>query len=1185
MEGLSEKCSTTGLFLANKNNEGHILKSQRLLVPWFCLVATANTAFAGEGLDAYRQGHYAQAVQLLSNDTNKDPVADYYMARMRLYGYGELKNNITAMNYFKKAAEKGFLPAQHVMARYALMIENNPEQALYWFKRAADANDMQAQMYCAAAYLFGVGVKKNPELAQRYYIATAKAGNSIAQSTLGEMFLDSRQAANKQLGVLWLTKAAAQNNVAAQTKLAEAYAYGIGMPVDLVKAKELLNLAIGQGYAPAIYQMGELLRQQGDFKQAKEWYTKAEALHFTPALIGLSKLYTDKSSPFYDLNLGFLQMLKAAQSGSSEAQVALAEMYKNGAGIEKDDNLSKEWQQKSIISAKDTPASAQIKAANWLSMGKATTLAACGYQLGGIFNDWRNANALKENNYNQPPQMEVVTRDALYKPKFVMTSPNDIAISEYYDALATAMANNSSPSTSLSFPRYPLDKQAGQASGNVLFEQINGRAVLGDSDAQFTLSQMYQDGIGVTKNIQEAIKYYELAMAQQELRAGYNLGLIYLEGNGVPADYEKAVTLLRDAAFKGNDHAQYVLASIYEHGYHDAAGEVVIKPDAAQAMAMYYLASANDYGLAQYRLAEMLVREKNTDMTVAGTQKRNQTIKQLYQGAVASGVGEAALPLAFFNAMDADKQKQALAFEEAKKAANTGNPIAALLLGLFYDRGLVTEPNREEALEWYQKASVNPVGAFILGTYLSEGKDISKDTEKGKALLQQAADAGFSYANLNLAVMKQQEKQAFLPELEKALALGNSTAGLLLGDYYLSLGNDEKQMQQARDIYQHFAEKGDKNGQVKLAYMFEQGLGGTTDLVNAEKWYRAAAEQGQVVAQYLLGQLYQLGRIGNQPDYAEAKKWYSSAQSNYAPAAIALGFVYDTVDDNYQQALVSYQHAADQHDPIGQFDLGLIYEEGKGRPVDFEKAKELYQQAADNGHSKAMVQLAGLYFNGSLGSRDESEALVWYKKAAELGDRDALYELGLLSETGVAMPLDFSEAIRYYQQASDKGNAKAMLALARIYQYGLGVPKDNQRAEAMYKELAKLGNAYAQYQLATFYFEGIGGKRMPQEGKQLLQQAQENGSQQARKILQWLDSQGEQRHSFIEPAQIAQTPVLAQPVDLMYLDALNEWNRGDERSSRVILDRIMTQFPHYTPAKRAYEQLNQHISPASGIFG
>ena len=101
----------------------------------------------------------------------------------------------------------------------------------------------------------------------------------------------------------------------------------------------------------------------------------------------------------------------------------------------------------------------------------------------------------------------------------------------------------------------------------------------------------------------------------------------------------------------------------------------------------------------------------------------------------------------------------------------------------------------------------------------------------------------------------------------------------------------------------------------------------------------------------------------------------------------------------------------------------------------------------------------------------------------------------------------------------------------------------------------------------------------------MLQQAGENGSQQALRVLQWLDTQSQERTSFIEPPLINQAPVASeQPAELMYLDALNEWNRGDEGSSKLILHRLMTQFPDYDPAKRAYEQLNNQLKP-SAIFG
>lgn len=1164
------------------------MKLQRLLIPSLCLVASSSIhAMLGDnGLDAYREGNYIAAVDELK-DQDKDPVVNYYMGLMRLYGYGQLKNTASALRYVQNAADKGFLPAQQLLARYALLEKRNQTDALYWFKKASDANDIQAQMYCAAAYLFGLGVQKNDELAKRYYIAAAKGGNSLAQYTLAQSFIDSRDASNKKLGLIWLMKAVEKNNPAAQATLGEMYAQGKMVPVDLEKAKALINLSIAQGYIPGMVKMGDLMRQQNDIKLAKEWYTKAMDAHYSPAAIALSKLYTDEKSPLYDLHLGFLAMLNAAQNRSKEAQQALVLMYKNGQGVDKNENLAKDWQAIANESAKNNPALAEVHAAEWLSQGKVKTLAAAGFHLRGILSDWNNPDALKQNIYNQPPQMQTLTRERLYKPKLIMSNPNDIPISAYYDALSKAVGNANTP-TAIPFPRYPLTILTSQAVSSLKpvsrIKKLERRAILGDTTAQFSIAQLYQEGHEVTKNIPEAIKYYELATAQQDLRAEYNLGLMYLEGKGLPADYQKGMTLLRDAAFKGNEYAQFALACIYEQGYQGPAGELVVQPDLEQAMGMYYLASANDYGPAQYRLAEMLVRGKDVDvadMSVAGRQKRNQMVKQLYQGAFKSGVVDAGLPLAFFNAMDQDKVRQADAFEVAKKAANSGNAVAALLLGLMYDRGIATEVNQEMALTWYQKASTTPVGAFLLGTYMTQGIGVRKDVVEGKALLQKAADAGFSYAYLNLAVMSAQNKEDFLPTLSRALALGNSTAGLLLADYYLSLGNDEKQMQQARDIYQHLAEKGDKDGQLKLGYMFNQGLGGAIDLTLAEKWYRLAAEQGQPVAQYLLGNLNQLGHLGSQPDYAEAKKWYSRAQSTYAPAAVALGFIHDTVDDDYLTALIGYQKAADQGDPIGQFDLGLLYEKGKGLPVDMLKAKDLYQKAADQGHVQAMVQLAGLYFNESSSFKDQDLALALYKKAADWGDRDALYQLGLLSETGVATKLDFPEALQYYQKAADKGNAKAMLALARIYQYGLGVTKNSQEAIQYYKKLAAMGNAYAEYQLAMFYYDGIDGKRMPQEGRQLLLRAEANGSLQAGRVLQWQAAQAEPRKSYIEPPLIAQTPIITkQPVDMMYLNALNEWNRGDERSSRIILDRILTQYPHYEPAKRAYDQMNQQFMPS-----
>ena len=183
-------------------------------------------------------------------------------------------------------------------------------------------------------------------------------------------------------------------------------------------------------------------------------------------------------------------------------------------------------------------------------------------------------------------------------------------------------------------------------------------------------------------------------------------------------------------------------------------GKEYIKPNHEQAMSMLYLSAANNYGPAEYELAEHLARDYNNGLSVDVKKHKIALIRQLYQGAADNGVVQALLPLAFYNAMDEDKQRQANAFAVAEEQAETGDEKAALLLGLLYDRGIGVTADPAKAMYWYQQSGQNPVSQFILGTYTTEGKGVVKNKEKGMDLLQQSADAKFSYADFNLAVIQ-----------------------------------------------------------------------------------------------------------------------------------------------------------------------------------------------------------------------------------------------------------------------------------------------------------------------------------------------------------------------------------------------------------------------------------------------
>lgn len=1024
------------------------MSSIRPITPWFCLITavSAPLAYASTGIEAYRSGHYIQASDDLAHASKQGAVGEDYMGRMYLYGYGVLKNNQRALQSLRESASRGYLPAQKIVARYVLIHDKNPKDALKWFKKAANQGDMQAQMYCAAAYRFGLGVRKSEDRARHYDIAAAKKGNSLAQASLAEHFLDSRHRKNNRLGLIWVKRAVEQKEPAAQFLLAEVYAAGKLEPQDTIKAKQLFDLALAQGYSPAMQGLADLAKNAGNEVLHKTWQEKADK--------------------------------------------AKAEISKNP----------------------------EVLAARWLTGGKFSTLADSGYGLEGIFTAWNDPRALRENQYNQPPQMAGISRELLYKPDFKLAKPNQIPLTDYYDMLVRSSVNQEQKLSEANFDfiTYPL----AQESWSELLEE---RATLGDPTAQFALGQLYQQGHGVKKDLKKAVDYYMAAVEQQDLKAEYTLGMFYLTGEDGKHDYQQALGWLNEAAFKGNPEAQYVLGRLLERGYQTPEGQWVVEPNRDRAKSMYALAAFNQNPKGEYHLAEMMVRDQTKILSVQEKTKRHELMKRLYEGAASKGVEEAVLPLAFFDAMSDSKEKQGHAYLVAEKKAKSGSPEAALLLGMLFDRGLGVEQDERDAVHWYKKAKSNPVSAFILGTYYAEGHEVTQDKEEAAVLLKQASAAGFSYADLNLAVLDHNQGREFLSTLEKAHVLGNTTASLLLADYSLagtsniSNASDTAQIKQARGIYQNLAERGDRQAQLKLGYLLEQGLGGKVNMQKAAHWYELAANQGQATAQYLLGRLNQLGHLGKQPNYVLAKQWYSRAMSNYAPAAVALGFIHETVDDNYKQAFTAYELAANKFSVIGEFDLGLVYEYGKGRPVDNKKAEQLYKSAAERGHSRAMVQLAGLYiYDENL--RNYRKGAKWYKKAAKLGDRNAMYQLGRLSEKGMGISKDPVFALSQYQASADKGNTQAKLALARMHQDGVGTAQNSEKAAELYQELSKQGNGYAQYQLAMLYYQGALGDegKAKAKAKVWLKKAENNGCVRAQQALQKLNAETSENTSFIE---------------------------------------------------------------------
>src|SRR5581483_12000808 len=99
-----------------------------------------------------------------------------------------------------------------------------------------------------------------------------------------------------------------------------------------------------------------------------------------------------------------------------------------------------------------------------------------------------------------------------------------------------------------------------------------------------------------------------------------------------------------------------------------------------------------------------------------------------------------------------------------------------------------------------------------------------------------------------------------------------------------------------------------------------------------------------------------------------ALKWLTkAAELGVAPAQIELGDRYvdgipDVLQPNYSEAMKWYRMAADKNDPTGLYEVGKLYEEGKGVPASTTEAKAWYQKALKAGSPEARNALRRLQY-------------------------------------------------------------------------------------------------------------------------------------------------------------------------------------------------------------------------------
>ncbi len=96
---------------------------------------------------------------------------------------------------------------------------------------------------------------------------------------------------------------------------------------------------------------------------------------------------------------------------------------------------------------------------------------------------------------------------------------------------------------------------------------------------------------------------------------------------------------------------------------------------------------------------------------------------------------------------------------------------------------------------------------------------------------------------------------------------------------------------------------------------------------------------------------------------------------------------------------------------------------------DYATALRELRPLAKQGNANAQYNLGIMYENGRGFPQDDAEAVKWYRKAAEQGDAYAQFALGVMYDNGLGVPEDDAEAVKWGRKAAEQGHAKAQYSL------------------------------------------------------------------------------------------------------------------------------------------------------------
>jgi TPR repeat protein len=252
--------------------------------------------------------------RILQQGDRASPQSLYCLGFSYATGKTVQKDMDQALTHYRKAAARGYAPAQAIMGLHyerGMGVKQDYAEALKWYKKAGDQGHPGALNNIGRMYRDGVGVKKDDSEAIKWYRLAADHGSPEAQNNLTAMkaktpaaqpgqdlFEEGKKlykAGNHAAAIKPFMKAAEMGNAWAQLQIGSQYEFGEGLSQNFADAVKWYAKAANQGNSVAQKNLGQMYEEgkgvRENWVEAAQWYRKSADQNYANGQFALGRAY------------------------------------------------------------------------------------------------------------------------------------------------------------------------------------------------------------------------------------------------------------------------------------------------------------------------------------------------------------------------------------------------------------------------------------------------------------------------------------------------------------------------------------------------------------------------------------------------------------------------------------------------------------------------------------------------------------------------------------------------------------------------------------------------------------------------------------------------------------------------------------------------------------------------------